>query len=291
MVLSIDIGGTKIKYGLVDENGVVSKQDSIPTPLDNYKNLIEKLGFLYLKFSNADGIAISSPGTIEPSGKSTGISALPWLVGNNIKEDLEKKHKIKVSIENDANCVLLAENWHMKINSAAAIVIGTGIGGSFMNDGKILKGFDSAGTEFGMIISEEDGEIKQLAYSTINMVNEFNEKNNMNLDGRKIFEMYREGKKEVQKIVNKFYRKLVVTSLTIDYLFNPEYMIFSGGVTNELDFYENLMKTKDKMIKENKILDIIKANSKYKISDYKSDAQLAGAAYLWYNKEKENEKN
>ena len=159
--LCIDVGGTSIKYGLLDEEGHIIQTQSVKAPL----SLLE----MYEVFANAyyqyqdfhlQGIALSMPGAVDSeSGVIGGSSAYDYIHGPNIKKDLEEKFKIPVEIENDANCAALAEVWKgaaSDVNDCCFIVSGTGIGGAIVKNKKIHKGVHLHGGEFGYMISKLD---------------------------------------------------------------------------------------------------------------------------------------
>ena len=146
--LCIDVGGTSIKYGLLDEEGHIIQTQSVKAPL----SLLE----MYEVFANAyyqyqdfhlQGIALSMPGAVDSeSGVIGGSSAYDYIHGPNIKKDLEEKFKIPVEIENDANCAALAEVWKgaaSDVNDCCFIVSGTGIGGAIVKNKKFIKVFTS----------------------------------------------------------------------------------------------------------------------------------------------------
>src|SRR5699024_1216495 len=101
------------------------------------------------------GIAISAPGAVTDGGMINGGSAIPYIHGPNIKAMIETRTGLTVHIENDANCVALAEIWKGAAKTkkdVAVVVIGTGIGGALVKDGVIHKGGNLHGGEFGYMI-------------------------------------------------------------------------------------------------------------------------------------------
>ena len=132
----IDIGGTSIKHALMTESGDILEKGSMKTEGDNINLFIESIGKVvdsYKEKNEVFGLACSSPGAVDvKTGFIGGGSAIPCIHGPNIKELLEKRCGLKVSIENDANCAGLAEGWlgsAKGVENYACIVIGTGIGG------------------------------------------------------------------------------------------------------------------------------------------------------------------
>lgn len=90
------------------------------------------------------GVAISSPGAVNKNtGVIEGASALPYIHGFNIQSELETLFALPVSIENDANCAALAEvafGAAKGCTTALLLVLGTGVGGAVVIDGKVHHG-------------------------------------------------------------------------------------------------------------------------------------------------------
>ena len=130
--LCIDIGGTSMKIGVLNEEGEILKTDSIKSP-DTIEKMYQIIEDFFHSYENIEGLALSMPGAVDSeSGVIGGSSAYDYIHGPNIKKDLEEKFKIPVEIENDANCAALAEVWKgaaSDVNDCCFIVSGTGIGG------------------------------------------------------------------------------------------------------------------------------------------------------------------
>lgn len=163
-LLGIDLGGTKIE-GVVLENANSKKEIArirIPTEADKgYDHIIQQIKHLVQLLENEslqqfDILGIGTPGTFDPS---TGIhknSNTTCLNGKTFLTDLEKVLSKKVKMANDANCFALAET---TIGSIArnmpdarmvfGIIMGTGVGGGLVIDGKVWNGSQGIGGEWG----------------------------------------------------------------------------------------------------------------------------------------------
>ena len=158
----IDIGGTSIKHALMTESGDILEKGSMKTEGDNINLFIESIGKVvdsYKEKNEVFGLACSSPGAVDvKTGFIGGGSAIPCIHGPNIRELLEKRCGLEVSIENDANCAGLAEGWlgsAKGVENYACIVIGTGIGGCIVINGRILRGKHLHGGEFGYMFTRD----------------------------------------------------------------------------------------------------------------------------------------
>ena len=154
---TIDIGGTGIKFASLTPDGKILDKASTPTP----KTLEDLLAWLDQLLSERDyrGIAMSVPGAVnQETGVIEGISAIPYIHGFSWYEALAH-HQLPVHLENDANCVGLSELLaHPEIENAACVVIGTGIGGAMIINGKLHRGRHGLGGEFGYMTTIEPAE-------------------------------------------------------------------------------------------------------------------------------------
>jgi len=153
--LGIDLGGTKTEAILLDEHLEVIQRKRVPTPQNDYSqilNTIISLSVDLLKNLEDYSIGICSPGAIS---KKTGLiknSNTQCLIGKPLKEDLEKKLGQKISMENDANCFAMAESTlgvAKGFDVVFGIIMGTGVGGGIVINGKIYQGRTNIAGEWG----------------------------------------------------------------------------------------------------------------------------------------------
>ena len=151
MILTIDIGGTSVKYAAVTD-GNLGKISSFETP-KTWDEMVNQLRDVAQNFTNIDGVAISAPGVVKfKDGFISGNSAVPYIHHFPIVDTLEKLFKAPVTIENDANAAGLAEvkqGVAAGANSAIFVVVGTGVGGAVYLNGQLVRGAHGYGGEFG----------------------------------------------------------------------------------------------------------------------------------------------
>lgn len=153
--LGIDLGGTKTEAILLDDSLNVLERKRIPTPKDNYSEIVDSISNLVLEVSRnvSDfSLGICTPGAIS---KKTGLiknSNTQCLIGKPLKEDLEKQLKKNIAMENDANCFVMAES---KMGAAKnfelvfGVIMGTGVGGGITINGKLHTGRTNIAGEWG----------------------------------------------------------------------------------------------------------------------------------------------
>jgi len=153
--LGVDLGGTKTEGILLDENLDVISRKRIPTPQNDYQQILDSITTLVSEISENItnySIGICTPGAIS---KQTGLiknSNTNCLIGKSLKEDLENKLGKKISMENDANCFAMAEaimGAATNFDLVFGVILGTGVGGGIVIDKKLYPGRTNISGEWG----------------------------------------------------------------------------------------------------------------------------------------------
>ena len=179
MYLIFDVGGTFVKYAIMDRKGVIKDKDKTPTPyrfevdketnekitpntiapevgVETFLNLIDRIYKDYKKKYQIEGIAISLPGQVNVEhGIVYGGGALPYLdrapLGNLISNRCDN---VPVALENDGKCAALAEVWignASDCKDACVLVFGTGVGGGIVINRKVHHGVGMIAGELSFI--------------------------------------------------------------------------------------------------------------------------------------------
>ena len=284
MIACLDIGGTSIKVGILDENGEIYERDLLKVSED-VNGFIESIVDCIEKFRKVfeiDGIAISSPGAVDREiGIIGGASAIPYIHGPNWKEIFSEKFNLKVSIENDANCAALAEvfNGSSKIlDDMMFIVCGTGIGGAIVHKGEIHRGKNLHGGEFGyMLMEEENGEFKTLSKvgSTMAMVRKIRKiYDDDSWTGEKIFDEAENGNEICKEVIDRFYLNLAKGIFNLQYVYDPELILLGGAISEREDFIDRINEKLDYLMNE---VEDAKIRPVINTCTHKKDANLVGA--------------
>ena len=160
--IGIDLGGTKIEGILTDENYQPITRKRIPTNQDNgYDSILESIKNLVLELAQESdekaSIGVCAPGSISLDSGFIKNSNTQCLIGKDLQNDLQIILHQKISLENDANCFALAEAKlgagntyaYRKSNFIFGIIMGTGVGGGIIIDGKIHHGRTNIAGEWG----------------------------------------------------------------------------------------------------------------------------------------------
>lgn len=164
--IGVDLGGTKTEAILLDENLEIMQRKRVPTPKKDHHAIIDTISSLVLEISSGISefsLGICTPGVIS---RQTGLvknSNTQSLIGKPFREDLQKKMGQKILMENDANCFAMAE---AKMGAAASeyedgvvfgVIMGTGVGGGIVIDGKLHSGRTNIGGEWGHHTLHQNG--------------------------------------------------------------------------------------------------------------------------------------
>lgn len=221
-IIAIDLGGTNLRVALVKNNKIIKylKKKTPKTKEKLLKVLYSNISALMNK--NVKAIGMASPGPLK-DGVIRNPPNLPFK-NFNFKKALTKKFKLPVEIENDANCVALAESkLGYKKNNFFILTLGTGIGGGIIIDDKIYSGKGYAG-ELGHIVLEEgkyfedlwqeDREEIKKTFGSYLLIKELIEINN------------KKSKKILEKIANHLGQGIASLINVLD----PEVVVLSGGI-------------------------------------------------------------
>lgn len=284
--LCLDIGGTAIKYGVIDDSGVFMETDIIDTEASKGGNWVrQKVLSLVKKMQQCyefRGVCISTAGMVNPeSGEIFYASdTIPNYAGINLKKDIETYCGIPCEIENDVNCAGLAESISGAAKGAKSVfclTVGTGIGGCFVLDGVVYRGNTGSACEIGYMMNgsisfQDEGSMKKLV-DNIRL-----KKGNLNLDwtGEKVFEYAREGDPNCIEAIQKMIDVLGRGIANVCYVLNPQVIVLGGGITGQGRWLEEEIREKIKKY----LLPIIFDNTQFKFALYKNEAGMIGA---WYN--------
>jgi fructokinase len=153
--IGFDIGGSKLAAIALDDQGTERGRDRCPVPRD-YRGTLDAVVGMTEALAQAHGPArsagIALPGMIGAAGELVRVVNLPWLEGQPLRADLQQALGRPVAIANDANCFALSEATDGAAAGAAVVfgvILGTGVGGGIVVDGKVIAGANAIAGEWG----------------------------------------------------------------------------------------------------------------------------------------------
>ena len=238
-VLAFDVGGTWVKYGIVDSHGRLLFSDQLATQSEpDGKALLMRLlavaAPLVTRHAPA-GIAFSTLGIIDPAeGRLVGaVEAIAGYFGQSPKESFERAFGVPVVVENDGNCVALAEGWTgaaAGVPHYLALTLGTGIGGGIVIDGKLYRGANGAAGEWGYMMV--DGKVWEDHASPRGLaVAAEAARPGCGFDAEAVFAARDRGDAEMAAVVAAWFGLLATGLANLLFAFNPSRVIVGGGIT------------------------------------------------------------
>ncbi len=310
--LGIDLGGTNIVAGVVDENykiiATAKRKTNAPRPAESIIDDMvvvanEAIASAGLKIEDIDAMGVGSPGAIDP------VNGVVCFAGNldfhNIPmaKMLKERMGVDFYIENDANAAAYGEyiaGAGKGTNNFIAITLGTGVGGGIIINGKIYAGSNYAGAELGHVVIMMDGEscncgrqgcwetyasatalIRQTKQAMIRYPDTImwqlcdNDINKVN--GLTSFDAMRAGDEAGKKVVDKYIEYIAVGISNNINTFQPEVLCVGGGISKEGD---TLIEPIKAIVNGENFARNISNRTEIKAAALGNDAGIIGAAYL-----------
>lgn len=310
--IGIDLGGTNIAAGIVDENMNIVAKDSVPTNMPrsaekiigDMASLAKKLADdLKISMDEVKWIGIGTPGTANCETGLIEYSCNLAFKNVPVVSMMEKETGKKVFVENDANAAAYGEfraGAAKGSKSAVAITLGTGIGGGIIIDGKIMQGFNFAGAELGHTVIVQNGrecgcgrkgcwEAYASATGLANLTKEAMNKHKdsamwkivngdiKNVNGKTAFDAMRAGDEAGSKVVDEYITYLGCGLVNVINIFQPEVLCIGGGICKEGD---NLLKPLNGIIENERYSKYSKKQTKLCVAKLGNDAGIIGAALI-----------
>ena len=260
MQIGFDVGATKIESVILKDNGEEVDRSRRECP-KNYTRIIQTIKDvveeLEKKHNQIFPVGVCHPGVHSPqTGLVKNAPNCVWIEKKPFQKDLRATLNREVFCENDANCFALSEaidgaGKHYKI--VYGIILGSGAGGGLAIDKQIVSGPNGVAGEWGhnqlpfMAAQKEelktsnlrDAEVESFV-SGLGLAKRFNKKYKKNLKANEIFELYRKHELDAENMIEEFKTNLAMSLAVIVNILDPDVFIFGGGVTNEIDFFDEI---------------------------------------------------
>jgi glucokinase len=270
--VGIDLGGTKIAAGLVDENGKIVFKNSMQTGAGrHYRDIVVDMASLALdvikhggaSIDQVESVGIGSPGAADCSkGQILYCSSLKFRDAP-LSSELQKHIALPVFLENDANCAALAESIagaSKDCENSVTVTFGTGIGCGIIIGGRLYGGFNHGAGEVGHMVIERGGEQcscgrkgcwetyasgTALARQTriaaagvpLSLINRLASGEISRIDGRTAFDAARQGDEAAVGVVNQYIRYVSEGLINLINILMPEIVVIGGGVSDQGKYF------------------------------------------------------
>lgn len=290
-ILSFDIGGSSVKYAVIEKTGKILAKGKKTTPQEKeeFFRLIENVAASYRRAYTIEGAGFSFPGAVDDvSGVIGGSSALPYIHDFPIRQELERRLSLSAALENDANCAALGESWlgvGKEHEDLVFLVIGTGIGGAVVKGKRIHHGKHLHGGEFGYMVSDASHRILSETGSTRVLAERVADAKGLpreEMDGRKAFALADAGDADALQAVSAMYEALAMAIYNLQYAIDPEIFVLGGAVSERPGFAEEIGKRVDVILKD---VGVARIRPVIRPAQFGNDANLLGAVRALLNKQ------
>lgn len=291
--LVFDWGGTSLKYATMTNEAQILEKGSIPTPSKNStkQEFYDLIDSVISKYSNLDGIAISSTGVIDSEkGFIKTIGALPFLDNTSLVEELSKKYHCQVSIENDGRCAALAELWLgnlSDIDDGAVVVIGTNIGAAIILNRQLRRGKQFLAGEMCAMCCDEHHQNDPYSYigqhGTPYLCKLIQEKKSMNdsINGIQAFKLIHDGDEDAIVALHEYTDLLAIQLFNLNILLDLEKIVIGGGISEQKELMDSLKQSNENLSTIHP--DIVKGIQyplpNIDVCKFHNEANLIGALY------------
>lgn len=269
--IGVDLGGTNIVAGVIDENKHIISQVSVKTPVGNsYKDIVKDIysaALLAVEQADIDikyieKIGVCSPGTVNKENGNVEFAGNLKFHNVPLKAELEKYFNSPVSVSNDGDAMTYGEfiaGSGNGANSFVAVVLGTGVGGAVVVDQKLIKGTNYAIGEIGHMVMMLDGEqcncgrkgcfeayasatalIRQTKCSMLSDLNsvmwQLVDNNIDNVTAKTAFDGAKLDDKAAKAVVETYIKYLSCGITNLINVFQPDVLCIAGGVSNEGEY-------------------------------------------------------
>lgn len=310
--VGIDLGGTFIKAGVVDENCNIVAKASIPSAVDgDHEGLADRMvecakmamAELGLTIDDVESVGIGTPGAIDSKNGMVVYANNLAMKNTPLGEYMRARINKPVYVENDANVAAYGEalaGAAAGIDDVVVITLGTGVGGGIIIDGKIYTGFNQFGGELGHAVVEYNGwpctcgrkgcmEAYSSATGLIKMTRiamAENPKSKLwevaptmqDVNGKTAFDAMRMGDEAGTAVVDKYIKYLACGLANYVNIFQPEVLLIGGGICKE---GETLLAPLRELIAKEAYSIEGQPFCDLRVCKLGNDAGTIGAAMLW----------
>lgn len=290
-ILAFDIGGTFIKYGWIKDNGDIIKASKVKTPRESLESLLDVIEKIYKESEvEVEGLTFSIPGIVDvEKGYIFNGGSLQYNNETYFASKVEERIKLPVTIENDARCAALAEIWHGKmkdIDAGIVMVLGTGVGGSLIKDGKLHKGRHLFSGEFSYMLTRdlktyglaacfgEQGSIVRLVERIGHAIGK------SNIDGVEAFKYISEEDDRVLPIFQSYLKDLALQIYNLQAIYDPTLICIGGGASKQDILIDGIRSALTSLYDS---IPVKMTRAKIQRCKYSNDSNLIGAVYNFIN--------
>ena len=300
-LLVFDVGGTEIKYAIVEDALTITEKGSLPTPADGFDRFLDLIDSVYRSYADSvEGIAMALPGPVDVQrGEVGNCGAMKYPHPKEVAALLEERCGCPVVLENDGKAAALAEHHYGSLQgctNAAVFLIGTGVGGGLILNGEILRGIHHTAGEFSFLNTEASsyrdyGQILGNSCSTAYLLNQYRVRSGTGetADGIGFFRRLPEDP-HAKEALNDLCANIAVQIYNLSILLDLEKVAIGGGISQQTIVIDTI-KAKFEEVRRDSFTGKIRFPIHTEIVPcvFRNDANLIGAFLTYQESQKRPE--
>ncbi len=296
MRIGIDLGGTKIEGIVLDEDGRERARRRVATPSGDYAATLAAIVQLTAELEAQTGgpasVGVGIPGIVSPATGLVKNANSTWLIGKPLDRDLQAALGRPIRLENDANCFAVSEAADGAAAGAAVVfgaILGTGVGGGIVVDGRPLKGRNAIAGEWGHnpLPWPEDGErpgpvcycgLKSCIETFLSgpgLARDFLNATGETVAPAGIAERAAAGDGAAMAALERYEHRLARALASVINVLDPDVIVLGGGLSNMGRLYENVPRLWERWVFSDRVDTALKRNR------HGDSSGVRGAAWLW----------
>ncbi|MCL2559941.1 MAG: ROK family protein [Turicibacter sp.] len=285
--LAIDLGGTFMKFGIIDSEGMILETGKVPTPRDWESAVIEIEALIEKHRTAISGVGISAPGKVDiKTGTIYNGGNLTFLHKRSFKEVIEAKYDLPCFVVNDGKSAVLAEKWlgnFQGVTNGATIILGTGIGGGLLLNGELFDGVRYQAAEFSFIFAthapESDDDIFARENSAVGFVTEGAEILGLaEADGVQVFAAIKDGSNAaLTQHFESYCRRIATFIINVQTMLDIEVALIGGGISAQAVLVDEINHQYRKIRKDIELMGTLFEEIDIKACKFSNDSNLLGA--------------
>ena len=261
MYFGVDVGGTAVKWAVISEDYQVLKSGVFTTPYEGAEFLADRIASVYQETEEAcRGIGISIPGTLmdDPDGIVEGGGVLRYLNGIPFGKVVREKCGVPCFVENDGKSCALGEYTAGALKgcrTGVVLVLGTGIGGGIVIDGRVYKGAHSFAGEFSFMMESAGKRLgpetmigKYCGWSSglrAELIRRKGLSEDTQMDGYQIFDLVNSKDPDAVGALETYCSHIALQIHNLQTILDPDIFAIGGGISNQPVLLETLQKAVD----------------------------------------------
>ncbi|MFC6200614.1 ROK family protein [Lactiplantibacillus nangangensis] len=287
--LVFDVGGTMIKYALMNHSGQLCEKHHVPTPTTSLTDFIATIQNIINRYQNQYvGVGVSIPGKVtHPDETIYGGGSLPFLDQQQLLSLLTLPSDVQLAVENDGKAAALAELWlgNLKdVQNGVALVLGTGVGSGLVLNGQLFMGTHFQAGEISLMLTKLQPTMTNLLGaqgSAVKMIEEIATKLQLpdRHDGLKVFAAINEGDERAVPIFTAYCQEIALTIHNLQSVLDVQRYVIGGGISAQPIVTKTIREAYHSLHQQLPIIQQTLTVPEIVTAKFSNDANLYGALY------------